>query len=432
MPFTRPTLQQIINRIESDAEALLTGRIALLQRAVIRIFARLIAASSHIAYGFIQSGIDTLLPDTATGDAIDRHAFIWGVTRKAATFANGPVLFTGVEGAAIPINTSIQDSFGNEFLTTVDTTIVDGIAFVYCEAKIPGTSGNINTSLQLSLIAPLPDIASEVYAGEWALTYDNLSGGIFGVGDLLTNDTQSGIGRITDDNGSSELKLVIISGNFADDDDFHSDAGVSAQVNGVLVFSAGIVGGQEAEDDTALQERILQRIQFQPSGGTVADFERWSREVTSGNGIVSGAWCFPATPSPGYVTVVVRAGGIEPVPSAGLIADVADYLDLRRPVTCDVIVEPIVKVLTAMTISISPDTSALRSIINTKLTELFAIEAEPGSPMLISHIRAAISSSGVYDFTITDITLTPGGSTSPNADIPATGFQYLVLSTLTF
>lgn len=431
MPLTRPTLQEIINRVESDAEALLTGRVALLQRAVIRIFARIIAGASHIAYGFISKVADILMVDTATGTTLDRHSYIWGVSRKAATFANGPVVFTGVEGTSIPGGTDVQDSVGNEYTTTADGVIISGIASVAVQAKNPGASANITDSRQLTLIAPIDDIDSVCYAGQWTVPYDNLAGGTFGVGDTLTNTTQSGSAIVVVDNGADEARVVIVSGEFEDNDSFNNGSGVSADVDGIPVLYAGIVGGQDEEADNDLRERILLRIQEAPAGGTVADFERWAREVATENGSVSGAWAYPATPSPGWVTVVCKTAGDDPVPTAGLITDVEDYLDERRPVTCDVVVEPVVKVETTFAISISPNNSTIQAAITESLQDMFEAESAPGEDMLISRIRNAISVTGVSDYEITGITLNPGGA-QPIDNISVSGFDYLTLDTINY
>jgi len=431
MPFTRPTLQELINRVESDAEALLTGRVALLRKAVIRIFARLIAGASHIAYGFIQKVAEIIMPDTAIGENLDRHAYIWGVARKAATFANGPVMFTGDNGSVIPVETDLQDALGNEYTTTADGVIIVGIAVVEVQAKSPGVNSNVLESRQLNLIAPLVAVDSEVRAGQFELLYDTLTGGLFAVGNTITNTTQTGSAIVIDDNGIGEMKVYIVAGEFSDNDVFNNGSGVSAAVTGTPLLYAGITGGQDAEVDDDLRERILQRIQQQPSGGTAADFERWAKEVVTANGSINGAWTFPATPTPGYVTVVCKAAGADPVPSAGLITDVEDYLDDRRPVTCDVLVEPIVKVEVALAIDITPNTTVIQTAIEDNLQELFEAEAAPGEDMLISHLRSAIGNSGVFDYNITGITLSPGG-TQPIQDIAVTDFEYLVLDTVTF
>lgn len=76
MSWTRPTLNQIIDRIEKDMEWRLNSRSSLLKVAFLRVLAHVFAGAIHIAYGFLALIVKQLLPDTATGEWLNRHAYI--------------------------------------------------------------------------------------------------------------------------------------------------------------------------------------------------------------------------------------------------------------------------------------------------------------------------------------------------------------------
>ena len=130
MPFTRPTLQEIVDRIENDIESRLTGDVSLLRRAVLRVLARVFAGVIHVLYGALQALSKDLFVDQATADMLDRHAIMWGVPRKAAIFATGDVVFDGVDTTVIPEGTVAQNDDGIEYETIEEKTISFGIAIV--------------------------------------------------------------------------------------------------------------------------------------------------------------------------------------------------------------------------------------------------------------------------------------------------------------
>ncbi len=141
MSFVRPTLSEIVARIESDIETRLnTGR--LLARGFLAVMARAYAGAVHLLYFYISWAVNQLFPDTAEAEFMTRWAAIWGVSRTPATFADGDVNFTGVNGTVIPTGLRLKRSDGAFFLTTESATISGGTAAVAVQAVNAGTSGN--------------------------------------------------------------------------------------------------------------------------------------------------------------------------------------------------------------------------------------------------------------------------------------------------
>ncbi|MDD4930466.1 MAG: baseplate J/gp47 family protein [Gallionella sp.] len=125
-----------------------------------------------------------------------------------------------------------------------------------------------------------------------------------------------------------------------------ASAGVAGNlpVSAVLSFIAAPVGvqssatitalsgGTNMESDAELAIRILDEIRNPPSGGSVADYKRWAKEVPG----VTDAYVFPARRGGGTVDVAIETlGGI---PSDALVLAVQTHINMVKPVTADVLV----------------------------------------------------------------------------------------------
>lgn len=191
-------------------------------------------------------------------------------------------------------------------------------------------------------------------------------------------------------------------------------------------------GGADPEDTESLRARILQRIQFPPMGGTAADYIRWAREVPG----VKNAWCHPLAYGPGTVATSIIAEGPNPVPSSVLLGDVQAYINERKPVTADHYTESITNMAGAdgyaqinMYIRLTPNDPDFRAAIIDNLKTLVEPH-KPGTTLLISQIRGAISASGVNDYEILWIYV--DAVWHPIDDIAFTGFQYPQIGVVSF
>jgi uncharacterized phage protein gp47/JayE len=195
-------------------------------------------------------------------------------------------------------------------------------------------------------------------------------------------------------------------------------AGVALDVE---VLAPGLLGGTDAETDEELRERLVERLRAGARGGSAADYETWALEV----GGVSRAWALPLLNGPGTVgvTFFVSSGSTPPIPDAGQVADVQAYIDARRPVTAIVEVFAPGQATVDVTLSVTPDTTAVRNAVQAALVELFDREAAPGATILLSHLNEAVSSAaGETDHAIT----------VPAADVTVAAGSIAILGTLTF
>lgn len=199
---------------------------------------------------------------------------------------------------------------------------------------------------------------------------------------------------------------------------------LAAQVLGLsgvaYVGSGGIVSGTDVESDDSLRARLLTRIQQPPHGGAAHDYVQWALEVPG----VTRAWAHPLWMGAGTVGVVfVRDNDPSPIPDSPEVAAVQAYIEARRPVTSEVYVVAPTPLVVPVTLSITPDTPAIRAAVAAELVDVFRREATPGVTLRISHLREAVSlAAGEEDHVIT----------APAGDVVATAGQMPVLGTITW
>ena len=319
MPFSRPTLIELIERIMADVSSRVLGiEGAVLRRSILGVLARAEAGAVHMLYGYLDWIAKNSIPDTAESEILGRWSAIWGVERLAATVATGSVTFTGTNNSLIPAGTVIQSQDGTQFETDADATIASGTATAAITSLLAGVVANIDAGANLFLVSPISGVQSAA-----------------------------------------------------------------------LVGAGGISGGTDIETDDGLRSRLLARIQQPPHGGSKSDYVQWAKEVAG----VTRAWVYPLENGAG--TVVVRfvtdndPGGI--IPGAGKIAEVAAYIAERRPVTADVYVLAPVAVPLAITVKISPNTTAVQVAVAAELADQISRDAIPGGTVYISRLREAVS-----------------------------------------
>lgn len=185
--------------------------------------------------------------------------------------------------------------------------------------------------------------------------------------------------------------------------------------------ASALSGGADIETDDALRARLLSRIQQPPHGGAANDYIAWALEVAG----VTRAWVFPMELGGGTVTVrFVRDNDATPIPDAAEVAAVQAYIDERRPVTAQVtVVAPTAVPLNFTIQGLTPNNATVQAAVQAELQDLLLREATPGGTILLSHIRAAISSAaGETDYVLT----------APAADVTNTTGNMSTMGTITW
>jgi uncharacterized phage protein gp47/JayE len=323
MPFNRPSLSTILNRVLAGVKSRLT--VDQMRRSDAEVYAREISGASHELHGHIQFVSAQVIYDTAEAEWLDRWATLWlRKPRIAALAATGNANAPGDDGSIIPAGSIYISSAGIEYSVEADATVAAGVAVVALRCML---------------------------------------------------------GRIADDEGAL--------GNLAAGEVLTLTETIPGVSGSATVDIDGITGGSNQEDDASLRSRLISRIQAPPHGGDKEDYEEWAREVPG----VTRAWAYPLELGAGSVTVrFMRDNDANPIPDAGEVATVQAYMDATRPVTVKQfnVFAPIPEPLN-FTISITPDSTAIRAAITAELEDLIRREAVPGGGLLRTHISEAIS-----------------------------------------
>lgn len=178
--FSRPSLQNLIDRAQGDIEAGLPGADARLRRSNLNVLAGLIAGVSHGLHGHVAWLADQVIPDTAEVEYLDRWATLWlDQPRKAAAAAQGNITFTGTSGSVIPAGTSLIRADGVEYTTDADATLSGGTATAAVTAVEAGAAGNAIAGVSVTLTTPIAGVTSAATVA---------SGGIVGGSDTESDD----------------------------------------------------------------------------------------------------------------------------------------------------------------------------------------------------------------------------------------------------
>jgi len=167
---------------------------------------------------------------------------------------------------------------------------------------------------------------------------------------------------------------------------------LSSAIVGVIsitVGSDGLGGGANVESDEYLYGRIEDRVQNPPQGGAERDYETWAKKVSG----VTRAWASGKQYGLGTVGVTfVMDERDDIIPTASEVEIVQEYIDQQRPVTADVTVFAPETEAVNFEIALSPNTAAVRTVVQTELEDLFQREAKAsGVTLYLSRISEAIS-----------------------------------------
>lgn len=169
MPFNRPTPIELRNRFAAEIEAGLPGADARLRRSVEEIMVRVLAIAAHDMHGHLAWAALQILVDTAEAEQLDRHGTIWGVPRRPAAPARGPVTLTGTTGATIPAGTEFRRADDARYTLDADVTLGSGATTGALTAALGGVAGNAAAGQALSPVAPVAGLVSAV-VGSGGLT----------------------------------------------------------------------------------------------------------------------------------------------------------------------------------------------------------------------------------------------------------------------
>jgi uncharacterized phage protein gp47/JayE len=171
MAFQRDGLGTIVGRVQTDIDSRVPGAESRLRRSVLGALARALAGAVHGLYGFISWGSRQTLPDTADDDQLDRLGGLWGLTRKAASYAAGTVTFTVTGSGTIPEGTQLRRADGSRFVTDADQAFAaSGTVTTAVTAQAAGADGNTTAGGSLALVSPVSGVASNAVVAAGGLS----------------------------------------------------------------------------------------------------------------------------------------------------------------------------------------------------------------------------------------------------------------------
>lgn len=172
MPYPKPTLLELVSRIEKDILSRIQPGQGILRRSLFRVLARVYGGAVYLTYSFIDWLSKQLFPSTATSEYLDVHGDTWGKVRLQPTFAQGFIDLTGNNGTFIPTGTVWLNEDGGEYESLADATISGGTASVEVKASEAGAAYNRLYGSILTLSAPIAGLDDVATVG-----LDNITGG---------------------------------------------------------------------------------------------------------------------------------------------------------------------------------------------------------------------------------------------------------------
>jgi len=160
MPFNRPTITTINERITGDIDTNVPDGQPRLRRSLFGVLGKVITGAVHGLYGYLQYQARQILPDTADEENFARHASLKKVIRKAPESGTGPILIVGNNGAVMEAGKKWQRSDGIIYEVTEEATIAAGQALVTVIATTAGANTNAAAGTTLNLIETVSGIDS--------------------------------------------------------------------------------------------------------------------------------------------------------------------------------------------------------------------------------------------------------------------------------
>lgn len=174
MPWNRPSLKQLYERIARDFSGRLQEGGSLIATSVEAVLSKVWAGAAHLMHGFLAWAFLQVFADTAEGVYMERWARIWAVYRKEDAAARGPASFPASAGCAIEAGAVVLHQLsGQRYLVEATSREDAGILTVTLVAAENGSTGNLEPGSEVQLVSPVPGVNSK-----GTVTGEGLTGGV--------------------------------------------------------------------------------------------------------------------------------------------------------------------------------------------------------------------------------------------------------------
>lgn len=170
MPFARPSLAELIDRIRGDIRGRLEIDGPLLRRAMADVLAAVWGGTVHTLYGYLDWLAKQLFGDTAERAALLRLAKMYGITPTPATFATGDVIATGTDGSAILADTILRLDAVTSYRVTTGQVIAGGTATLPVQAVLAGDDANIPAGTSLTFESSIAGVNASALVAVGGIT----------------------------------------------------------------------------------------------------------------------------------------------------------------------------------------------------------------------------------------------------------------------
>jgi len=176
MPWQTPTLKDV-RKLTRDYVLTQLGAKVMVPNSALRIMSDAMSGLTHLTLLYIDWLSKQLLPDTSETEWLDRHGDIWlvnadgSIGRKAATYAHGTVLFTGLSGVVAPTGTLLNGANSVQYQTVADAVLSATGGTAPAVALTAGIIGNLADSQPLGIVVPIVGIDAASLSGD-------MSGGV--------------------------------------------------------------------------------------------------------------------------------------------------------------------------------------------------------------------------------------------------------------
>jgi Uncharacterized homolog of phage Mu protein gp47 len=171
MPFNRPTLKELDERIRNDYASRIrvdngTRSGSLLRRATVYVLARVQAGAIHLLYAFLDWLASQRFVHSMEDEFLAAEGLTYEVRQKGERQAEGKIIVFGKTGAIVPVLSLCQRADGVRFQVTGETPLVDGKAVLPVKAVLAGPGGNSEAGTKLTFIKSIPDIEATCVVAE--------------------------------------------------------------------------------------------------------------------------------------------------------------------------------------------------------------------------------------------------------------------------
>jgi uncharacterized phage protein gp47/JayE len=173
VPFVRPTLAELIDRVRGDLRGRLEIEGPLLRRAMADVLGAVWGGAVHLAYGYLDWLSRQLFGDKSEREHLVREAGMHGITPVPAEFATGNVTATGTNGQPIPAGTILRLDAATAYRVTTGQVIAGGTATLPVQAVLAGDDANIPAGTTLTFESPIAGVNSSA-----TVTAGDIDGGV--------------------------------------------------------------------------------------------------------------------------------------------------------------------------------------------------------------------------------------------------------------